>query len=93
MGKKRRTVVPAAMPDLALCPKCGTRNHTTAVMELRVDMRPVLTEAVPFFPEALAQVFFLKCTGCGYRICLDYFVELDDCPELDLNEERVSEPA
>jgi hypothetical protein len=39
------------------------------------------------FPDALAEVSCLKCASCGYWICLDYRIELDDNPEIDLNPE------
>ena len=55
-------------------------------MGLQVEMRPVLTTAIPVFPEALAELVVLTCPHCGYRMCLDYCVKLDDNPELDLNE-------
>jgi hypothetical protein len=42
---------------------------------------------VSAFPDALAEVNCLKCAGCGYWICLDYRIELDDNPEIDLNPE------
>jgi hypothetical protein len=29
----------------------------------------------------------LKCAGCGHWMCLDYRIELDDNPELDINPE------
>ena len=38
-------------------------------------------------PDALAEVNCLKCAGCGHWICLDYRIELDDNPEMDLNPE------
>ena len=50
-------------------------------------MRPVLSEKVFAFPDALAEVSCLKCAGCGYWVCLDYRIELDDNPEIDLNPE------
>jgi hypothetical protein len=50
-------------------------------------MRPVLTKEVFAFPDALAEVKCVKCAGCGYWICLDYRIELDDNPEIDLNPE------
>jgi hypothetical protein len=50
-------------------------------------MRPVLTAEVFAFPDALAEVNCLKCDACGHWICLDYRIELDDNPELDINPE------
>ena len=50
-------------------------------------LRPVLTAEVFAFPDALAEARALRCEGCGQWICLDYRIELDDNPELDLNPE------
>ncbi|MBY0231440.1 MAG: hypothetical protein K2W96_19320 [Gemmataceae bacterium] len=69
------------------CPKCGHANSTAGAKTLQVDMRPVLTQEVAAFPDALAEVRCLKCAGCGHWICLDYRIELDDNPELDINPE------
>ena len=72
------------------CPQCGASNRAAALTGLQIEMRPVLTAVVPVFPEALAEVVVLKCPGCGYRMCLDYSIELDDNPEIDLNEKVAS---
>jgi hypothetical protein len=77
----------AQRPETALCPKCGRSNDATAAKIVQVEMRPVLTRAVFAFPDALAEVSCLKCAGCGYWVCLDYRIELDDNPEIDLNPE------
>jgi hypothetical protein len=77
----------AERPETALCPKCGHTNPTRAAKTVQVELRPVLTEAVFAFPDALAEVSCLKCAGCGYWSCLDYRIELDDNPEIDLNPE------
>ena len=37
--------------------------------------------------DAQAEVSCVKCPGCGYWACLDYRIELDDNPEIDLNPE------
>jgi hypothetical protein len=39
------------------------------------------------FPDTLAEVSCLKCARCGYWICLNYRIEPDDNPEIDLNPE------
>jgi hypothetical protein len=52
---------------------------------MQIDMRPVLTKEVFAFPDALAEVQCVKCRACGYWICLDYRIELDDNPEIDIN--------
>ena len=84
----RKDPVPLArVPQKQACPRCGHNNDTAGAKTLRVDMRPVLTAEVSAFPDALAEVNCLKCQGCGHWICLDYRVELDDNPELDLNPE------
>ena len=69
------------------CPKCGRANSTAGRKTLRVEMRPILTAEVFAFPDALAEVIGLRCEGCGHWTCLDYRIELDDNPELDLNPE------
>ena len=84
----RKDSVPMArVPGRQECPKCGHVDGTAGVKSLQVEMRPVLTAEVFAFPDALAEVSCLKCTGCGHWICLDYRIELDDNPELDLNPE------
>jgi len=90
MHRRKGKVSQATLCGTVACPKCGAKNRTTAVAALRVEMRPVLTETVPSFPEALAQAFVVGCFHCGYRICLHYCIELDDNPELDLNEKSPS---
>ena len=87
MARRKDSVPMAATPAARACPKCGHANGTAAVKVLRVEMRPVLTPEVFAFPEALAEVHCLKCAGCGYWMCLDYRIELDDNPEIDLNPE------
>ena len=87
MAVRKRTPPLAEKPEKLACPKCGLTNNTTDVITVQVDLRPVLTPEVFAFPEALAEVNCLKCAGCGYWICLDYRVELDDNPEIDLNPE------
>ena len=62
-------------------------NDTAGMKTLQVEMRPVLTAEVFAFPDALAEVNCLKCAGCGHWICLDYRIEMDDNPEIDLNPE------
>ena len=74
-------------PETLACPKCGHTNATTGVKTVQIEMRPVLTAEVFAFPDALAEVSCLKCASCGYWICLDYRIELDDNPEIDLNPE------
>jgi len=87
MALRKRTPPLAEKPEKLACPKCGLTNNSTYVKTVQVDLRPVLTPEVFAFPEALAEVNCLKCAGCGYWICLDYRVELDDNPEIDLNPE------
>ena len=87
MALRKRTAPLAEKPEKLACPKCGLTNNTTDVKTVQVDLRPVLTPEVFAFPEALAEVNCLKCAGCGYWICLDYRIELDDNPEIDLNPE------
>ena len=85
---RRKDSVPMAkVADTQACPKCGRTNGTAGVKTLQVEMRPVLTAEVFAFPDALAEVNCLRCEGCGHWICLDYRIELDDNPELDLNPE------
>jgi hypothetical protein len=84
---RKESVPMAKPPDTRACPKCGHTNSTAAAKTMQIDMRPVLTEQVFAFPDALAEVSCLKCVGCGYWICLDYRIELDDNPEIDLNPE------
>jgi hypothetical protein len=84
---RKGTVPMAQVPERQACPKCGHVSSTLGVKTLQIDMRPVLTAEVFAFPDALAEVSCLKCKGCGHWICLDYRIELDDNPELDLNPE------
>jgi rubrerythrin len=85
MGLKKNVERMAEKPDTLVCPKCGYTNDTRGARTLQVEMRPVLTQEVFAFPDALAEVHCLRCTQCGYCICLDYRIELDDNPEMDLN--------
>jgi hypothetical protein len=87
MALRKASVPMAPTPDTQPCPRCGHTNSTAAVKTVRVDLRPVLTPEVFAFPDALAEVSCLRCAACGYWICLDYRVELDDNPEIDLNPE------
>jgi hypothetical protein len=85
---RRKDSVPMAnAPTTHACPKCGASTATMAMKTLRVEMRPVLTDEVFAFPDALAEVNCLKCEQCGHWACLDYRIELDDNPEIDLNPE------
>jgi hypothetical protein len=87
MSIRKKSVPMAEKPGTIDCHRCGRANDTGAAQTLRVDMRPVLTKEVFAFPDALAEVVCLKCAACGYWICLDYRIELDDNPEIDLNPE------
>lgn len=86
-ARRKDSVPMAGVPETQACPNCGRSNSTAGMKTLRVEMRPVLTEEVSAFPEALAEVNCLRCEGCGHWICLDYRIELDDNPELDINPE------
>jgi hypothetical protein len=86
-ASRKDSVPMARVPETQACPKCGHVNSTAGLKTLRVEMRPTLTTEVFAFPDALAEVNCLKCAGCGHWICLDYRIELDDNPELDLNPE------
>src|SRR5581483_11423796 len=81
MAVRKKSPLLAETPDAAVCPGCGHTNQTQGAKTVRVDLRPVLTPEVFAFPDALAEVSCLKCAGCGYWICLDYRIELDDNPE------------
>ncbi len=84
----RKPSVPMTEPGgTSACPKCGHVNPASGAKTVQVEMRPMLTDAVFAFPEALAEVSCLRCGGCGHWICLDYRIELDDNPEIDLNPE------
>jgi hypothetical protein len=85
MAERKGSVPMTKTPDTRACPKCGLTNSTSGMKTMHVEMRPVLTAEVSAFPDALAEVNCLKCTGCGHWICLDYRIELDDNPEIDLN--------
>ena len=87
MARRKDSVPMSPTPDTRACPKCGHMNATGTVKTLQVDLRPVLTAEVFAFPDALAEVNCLKCAGCGHWICLDYRIEMDDNPEIDLNPE------
>jgi len=87
MSLRKQTPPLLENPTTLDCPKCGLTNDTSAAKTVRVDLRPVLTAEVFAFPDALAEVSCLKCSGCGYWACLDYRIELDDNPEIDLNPE------
>lgn len=86
-GRRKDSVPMARAPVTQACPKCGLANGTAGMKTLQVDMRPVLTPAVFAFPDALAEVNCLRCGRCGHWMCLDYRIELDDNPEIDLNPE------
>jgi hypothetical protein len=75
----------AVPSDTHPCPKCGYATPTSEAKVIQVEMRPVLTEAVFAFPDALAEVSCVRCEKCGHWICLDYRIEMDDNPEIDLN--------
>ncbi len=77
----------AAKPAKFPCPKCGNTTDTSTAKTMQIEMRPVLTKEVFAFPDALAEVQCVRCPGCGYWMCLDYRIELDDNPEIDLNPE------
>ena len=85
MAKRKKSVPMADRPGTSECPKCRHVNKTEDARTLQIEMRPVLTKQVFAFPDALAEVSCLRCTACGYWICLDYRIELDDNPEMDLN--------
>jgi hypothetical protein len=87
MATRKASVPMAEVPQTQVCPKCGHVNQTADMKTLQVEMRPVLTAEVAVFPDALAEVNCLRCAGCGHWICLDYRIELDDNPELDINPE------
>jgi hypothetical protein len=87
MAPRKKTPPMAETPETAACPKCGRSNDATGVKTMRVDMRPILTLEVFAFPDALAEASCLKCAACGYWICLEYRIELDDNPEIDFNSE------
>ena len=87
MSLRKPSVPMAETPAAHVCPKCGHTNGTSGVKTVPVEFRPVLTDKVFAFPEALAEVSCLQCGGCGYWMCLDYRIELDDNPEIDLNPE------
>jgi hypothetical protein len=85
MALRKKSVPLLENPESLACPRCGQTNDTRGVKTVQVEFRPVLTSEVFAFPEALAEVNCLRCTACGYWICLDYRIELDDNPEIDLN--------
>jgi hypothetical protein len=85
MAKRKKSIPMADRPSTIECPKCRHVNKTEDARTLQIEMRPVLTKQVFAFPDALAEVSCLKCAACGYWICLDYRIELDDNPEMDLN--------
>jgi len=87
MARRKDSVPMADVPRAQACPKCSRVNSTEGAKTLQVEMRPVLTREVFAFPDALAEVSCVKCEGCGHWICLDYRIELDDNPEIDLNPE------
>jgi hypothetical protein len=87
MAHRKKTPALAEKPETLACAKCGHTNNTAGAQTLQVEMRPVLTRAVFAFPDALAEVSCLRCSSCGYWTCLDYRIELDDNPEIDLNPE------
>jgi hypothetical protein len=77
----------AETPGTVACPKCKHINGTVGARLLQIDMRPILTKEVFAFPDALAEVNCVQCAACAFWICLDYRIELDDNPEIDLNPE------
>ncbi len=85
--QRKNSVPMARVPDTQVCPQCGCANSTAGMKTLQVEMRPILSPEVSAFPDALAEVNCLKCASCGHWICLDYRIELDDNPEIDLNPE------
>jgi len=87
MARRKDSVPLNPVPGTKDCPKCGHVNSTESAKTVQVEMRPVLTAEVFAFPEALAEVSCLKCAACGHWICLDYRIEMDDNPEIDLNPE------
>jgi hypothetical protein len=87
VARRKDSVPMAKAPDTQVCPQCGCANRTAGMKTLQVEMRPVLTPEVFAFPDALAEVNCLKCAECGHWMCLDYRIELDDNPEIDLNPE------
>jgi len=87
MTLRKPSVPMTETPATRDCPRCGQNNGTASVKTVQVEFRPLLTEQVFAFPEALAEVSCLKCVACGYWMCLDYRIELDDNPEIDLNPE------
>ena len=87
MGIRKKSIPMTENPSTVACPKCSHPNGTQGARLVQIDMRPVLTKAVFAFPDALAEANCVKCAGCGYWICLDYRIELDDNPEIDLNPE------
>lgn len=86
-GRRKDSVPMAVVPQTLTCSKCGHVTSTAGAKRLQVEMRPVLTAEVFAFPDALGEVSCLKCAGCGHWACLDYRIELDDNPEIDLNPE------
>jgi hypothetical protein len=87
LPRRKDSVPMARVPDTQVCPQCGCANSTAGMKTLQVEMRPILSPEVSAFPDALAEVNCLKCASCGHWICLDYRIELDDNPEIDLNPE------
>ena len=85
MAIRKKSVPMANRPGTITCPKCQHISSTGAARTLQIEMRPVLTKQVFAFPDALAEVSCLRCAACGYWMCLDYRIELDDNPEMDLN--------
>jgi hypothetical protein len=87
MALRKKSVPMAAKPTKLPCPKCGQETDTRGAKTMQIDMRPVLTKEVFAFPDALAEVQCVRCAACGHWICLDYRIELDDNPEIDINPE------
>jgi hypothetical protein len=87
MALRKPSVPLEQAPAVRACPRCGHANATGGTKTVQVEFRPLLTEQVFAFPDALAEVSCLRCAGCGYWMCLDYRIELDDNPEIDLNPE------
>jgi hypothetical protein len=87
VAQRKDSIPMSGIPASHPCPRCSHVNPTAGVKRVQVEMRPVLTAEVSAFPDALAEVDCLRCAGCGHWICLDYRIEMDDNPEIDLNTE------
>ena len=56
MADRKPSVPMHPTPAVWNCPRCGHLNDTAAAKTVQVEFRPVLTEQVFAFPEALADV-------------------------------------